>query len=68
MRGKNMSISINPEKCGEIENCPGQGLCIKLCEKGALIEENGQIVIVEDKCDDCNICIQSCPNQAISPG
>ncbi len=63
-----MSVSIDSKKCSKIENCPGKGLCVKLCEKGALIEENGQIMLVEEKCDYCNICIQSCPNQAISPG
>jgi MinD superfamily P-loop ATPase len=61
-----MSVRIDSEQCGKIENCPGQGLCIKLCEKGALLEEAGQIRLVEEKCDDCNICIQSCPNQAIT--
>lgn len=61
-----MPVIIDTEKCGKIENCPGEGLCIKLCEQGALIEENGDIVLVSEKCDDCDLCIQNCPNQAIS--
>ncbi len=54
------------EKCGKIKDCSGEGLCIKVCEQGALIEEDGELVLVPEKCDDCDICIQSCPNQAIS--
>jgi MinD superfamily P-loop ATPase len=61
-----MPVSIDTEKCGKIQNCPGEGLCIKLCEKGALVEESGDVVLVPENCDDCDICIQNCPNQAIS--
>jgi len=63
---KIMPVSIDTEKCGKIQNCPGEGLCIKLCEKGALVEESGDVVLVPENCDDCDICIQNCPNQAIS--
>ena len=65
-RGDIMPVIIDTEKCGKIENCPGEGLCIKLCEQGALVEENGDIVLVPEKCDNCDLCIQNCPNQAIS--
>ena len=41
-------------------------LCIKLCEQGAIIEEDGDVKIVPENCDDCDLCIQNCPNQAIS--
>jgi len=61
-----MTIEILKEKCGNISDCPGEGLCIKLCEKGAIIEENGNINIIDEKCDDCDICIQNCPNEAIA--
>ena len=47
-----MAVKIDSDVCGHIENCPVQGLCIKLCEQGAIIEED--------------LCIQNCPNQAIS--
>jgi NAD-dependent dihydropyrimidine dehydrogenase PreA subunit len=33
-----MSVIIDMEKCGKINDCPAQGLCIKICEQGALIE------------------------------
>jgi MinD superfamily P-loop ATPase len=61
-----MPVEIDMEKCGKIKDCPGEGLCIKVCEAGALIEEDGEIVLVPENCDDCDICIQSCPNEAIS--
>jgi NAD-dependent dihydropyrimidine dehydrogenase PreA subunit len=61
-----MPVTIDAEKCGKITNCPGEGLCIKICEKGALVEENGDVVIKPENCDDCDLCIQNCPNQAIS--
>ena len=59
-------VTIDTEKCGKIDNCPGEGLCIKLCEQGALIEKDGDIVLISENCDDCDLCIQNCPNQAIS--
>jgi MinD superfamily P-loop ATPase len=59
-------VVIDVEKCGKIENCPGEGLCIKLCEQGALIKKDGDVVLVSENCDDCDLCIQNCPNQAIS--
>ncbi|MGB7969130.1 MAG: 4Fe-4S binding protein [Methanobacterium sp.] len=61
-----MPVIIDTEKCGKIENCPGEGLCIKLCEEDALIEEAGDVVIVSENCNDCELCIMNCPNQAIS--
>lgn len=61
-----MPVIIDMEKCGKIKDCPGVGLCIKLCEQGALEEVEGEIVLYPVKCDDCDLCIQNCPNQAIS--
>lgn len=54
------------DKCGKIKDCPGEGLCIKVCEQGALIEKDGELVLILENCDDCDLCIQSCPNQAIT--
>mgnify|MGYP003042728036 FL=1 len=42
-----------------------QGLCIKLCEQGAIVEEDGDVVVKPENCDDCDLCLQNCPNQAI---
>jgi Fe-S-cluster-containing hydrogenase component 2 len=60
-----MTIKIDVEKCGKIENCPGEGLCIKICETNALIEEDSDVKVIDEKCDDCDLCIQNCPNNAI---
>lgn len=65
-KGGSMSVIIDREKCGKIENCPGEGLCIKLCEQGALIEKEHDVCVIDEKCDDCDLCIQNCPNQAIT--
>lgn len=64
--GDKMVVIIDNEKCGKIKNCPGAGLCIKICEKGALEEGDGEVIIHPEKCDNCDLCIQNCPNQAIS--
>jgi ferredoxin len=61
-----MPVMIDMEKCGKMKECPGEGLCIKICEQEALKEENGELVLYPDKCDDCDLCIQNCPNQAIA--
>lgn len=61
-----MPVTIDTEKCGKIQNCPGEGLCIKICEQGALIEKNDDVILIPEKCDDCDLCIQNCPNQAVS--
>ena len=61
-----MAVKIDSDLCGHIENCLVQGLCVKICEQGALIEEDGDVTIVPEKCDDCDLCIQNCPTQAIS--
>ena len=49
-----MPVVIDLEKCGKINDCPGEGLCIKLCEEGALVEEDGELVLYMEKCDDCD--------------
>lgn len=61
-----MPVTIDTDKCGKIVNCPLEGICIKICEQEALVEENNDVVLVPENCDDCDLCIQNCPNQAIS--
>jgi MinD superfamily P-loop ATPase len=66
---QNVINDANSNRHGKMwknQRLPREGLCIKVCEQGALIEEDGEIVLVPENCDDCDICIQSCPNQAIS--
>ncbi len=64
-RGWSM-IVINREQCSGVENCAGKGLCILICEKDAIIEDNGFPLVINDKCDNCRLCISNCPNGAIS--
>ena len=61
-----MPVIIDTDKCGKIENCPGEGLCIKLCEEEALVEKDGDVVIISENCNDCELCVMNCPNEAIS--
>ena len=42
-RGGYMAVKIDPDVCGHIANCPVQGLCIKLCEQGAITYKIVQI-------------------------
>ena len=34
-----MAVKIDADKCGHIDNCPVQGLCIKLCEQGNFVNK-----------------------------
>lgn len=49
-----MAVKIDENLCGHIQDCPVQGLCIKLCEQGAIIEKDGDVSVIPDKCDDCD--------------
>ena len=60
-----MAVKIDSDLCGHIAECPASGMCIMLCEQGALIEEDGDVKVVPENCDDCDLCIQNCPNGAI---
>jgi len=59
-------IIINTEKCRGVENWAGKGLCILICEKDAIIGDNGFSLAIDDKCDNCKLYISNCPNGAIS--
>ena len=47
-----MVVKIDSNLCGHINDCPVQGLCIKLCEQGAIVEEDGDVVVKPENCDD----------------
>lgn len=61
-----MPITIDTNKCNGASQCDGDGLCTQLCEQGALTIIDDQIQIDESKCDDCDVCIANCPNEAIN--
>ena len=44
-----MAVKIDSNLCGHIDNCPVQGLCIKLCEQGAIIEKDGDVIFIPPK-------------------
>jgi Fe-S-cluster-containing hydrogenase component 2 len=61
-----MTVEISDEKCGHINNCPADGLCIIICEEKALVEKDNDVEVVDENCTDCGLCIANCPNQAIT--
>ena len=54
-------LVIDPEKC------QGCGLCVSICDCGALVLANGKVTVIKDvDCDWCTFCEAVCPNGAIS--
>jgi anaerobic sulfite reductase subunit C len=41
--------------------CTGCGTCVQYCREKAIAIKNGAIVLDEDKCFHCGMCIESCP-------
>jgi len=35
-------------------------------EEWGLVEKDGDVLIVSENCNDCELCIMNCPNEAIS--
>lgn len=54
-------MRINKELC---INC---GLCINYCSVEAIVEEEGQVKIIEDECTECSACLRAevCPRDAL---
>lgn len=49
--------------CTEKLSC---GLCTRRCPHGALLQEDGRIVVDTDKCTGCGACAHYCPSGAIA--
>lgn len=47
------------------EMCIGCGVCMELCQVGAIKLRNGYAT-VNDSCISCGTCVSSCPQSAIS--
>lgn len=45
--------------------CLGLGSCVKACQFGAIIIENGIARIVDSKCTGCKKCVSACPKNII---
>jgi indolepyruvate ferredoxin oxidoreductase alpha subunit len=52
-------FEIDPKKCKRCETCLIQLGC------PAITRENGNVMIEQDLCNGCSVCLQICPNQAI---
>lgn len=45
--------------------CVGYGDCVKVCQFDAMKIENGIVVIDEEKCTACGMCVNECPRSLI---
>ena len=45
--------------------CVGLGDCVRVCRFDAMKIENGIVVIDEDKCTACGMCVKECPRSVI---
>ncbi|MDO5825041.1 MAG: ferredoxin [Methanosphaera sp. rholeuAM130] len=61
-----MTVSLFADKCDGIDECPENGMCIKICALNAISNINDLPQIDDDNCSNCGLCILSCPNEALS--
>ncbi len=55
-----MIIQINKDLC------LGCGICMDVCQSGAIFMDAHRAVIDFDLCNICEVCIEVCPNEAIA--
>lgn len=57
-----MGVKIDKDICTSCAQCVG----ISYCPMGVYsINENGEVVIDNEKCVDCGLCVNTCPAGAI---
>lgn len=62
---KKKQIAFNKGRCIGVSKC---GDCMKVCPQGAdtfIVEDDAVIAIDKNKCDDCLICFDECPSDAL---
>ncbi|MBI4594960.1 MAG: 4Fe-4S dicluster domain-containing protein [Candidatus Tectomicrobia bacterium] len=60
-----LSMHFRPHACMHCEKPP----CLEVCPSGAIIKrEDGIVLIEEDSCNGCSLCVEACPYQAIKLG
>jgi indolepyruvate ferredoxin oxidoreductase alpha subunit len=60
-QAKNTAFQVNQEKCKNHRNCVNDLGC------PAFYIENNEVKIDENMCTGCSVCVQICPEKAISP-
>ena len=58
-----VSLAGGPSMC--VWGCVGLGDCVKVCRFDAMKIENGIVVIDENKCTACGMCVMECPRSVI---
>lgn len=59
-------MNINRRLCDVVDNCPADGICIKICALNCLSINDNREVIVGEECPDCGLCIINCPKEALT--
>lgn len=59
------SLSFKPQLLFTPSKCIGCGYCMKVCEKGAHLDVNGEHVVDWSKCDACGSCAEECYSGAL---
>lgn len=58
-----VGLAGGPTQCSW--GCVGLGDCVRVCRFDAMKIENGIVVIDEEKCTACGMCVQECPRSVI---
>lgn len=58
-----VGIAGGPSMC--VWGCVGLGDCVRVCRFDAMKIENGIVVIDEEKCTACGMCVKECPRSVI---
>lgn len=51
----------------DAERCTGCGVCVELCQLGAISLVADQAHVSEELCNGCGLCLDGCPENAVHP-